>query len=102
MNVIRILIWSLLGSVFSLILTACSSTAVQQPADEMSSEMQADSEMTRTDFPSTAASRTSANLSSSGILNEQRLGTKWGDEIASSVTEVNLKRLSSSPIAETQ
>lgn len=102
MNVIRILIWSLLGSFFSMIITACSSTAVQQPADEMSAEMQADSEMTRADFPSAAASRTSANLSSSGILNEQRLGTKWGDEIASSVTEVNLKRLSSSPIAETQ
>lgn len=33
---------------------------------------------------------------------DEKLGTKWGDEISSQVTEVNLSRLSEQPIAETQ
>jgi hypothetical protein len=33
---------------------------------------------------------------------DEKLGTKWGDEVTSHVTEVNLKRLSDQPIAESQ
>ena len=33
---------------------------------------------------------------------DEKLGTKWGDEDTSHVTEVNLKRLSDQPIAESQ
>ncbi|NNP76369.1 hypothetical protein A7P54_08040 [Acinetobacter sp. Ac_3412] len=33
---------------------------------------------------------------------DEKLGTKWGDEISSHVTEVNLSRLTEQPIAESQ
>lgn len=33
---------------------------------------------------------------------DEKLGTKWGDEVTSHVTEVNIKRLSDQPIAESQ
>lgn len=33
---------------------------------------------------------------------DEKLGTKWGDEISSHVTEVNLTRLTDQPIAESQ
>lgn len=36
------------------------------------------------------------------VAADEKLGTKWGDEISSHVTEVNLSRLSEQPIAETQ
>ncbi len=97
-----IVIWSLLGGFFSLILSACSSAPVQQSADDMSSDVQIESEMAQVSTPSMTASRTSASLSNNKVKDEQRLGTKWGDEISSSVKPVNLKRLSSTPIAESQ
>jgi len=33
---------------------------------------------------------------------DEKLGTKWGDEISSHVTEVDLNRLTEQPIAESQ
>ncbi|WAU74292.1 hypothetical protein [Acinetobacter sp. TR11] len=36
------------------------------------------------------------------VAADEKLGTKWGDEVTSHVTEVNLTRLSEQPIAESQ
>ena len=101
MTRIQMRLWSILSSIFMLILTACSSTAVQSPSDA-SQNMQAASEMASADLAQPAASRASLSSGNSRILTEQRLGTKWGDDINSPITQVNLKRLSAAPIAETQ
>lgn len=101
MTRIQMKLWSILSSIFMLILTACSSTAVQSPSDA-SQNMQAASEMASADLAQPAASRASLSSGNSRILTEQRLGTKWGDDINSPITQVNLKRLSAAPIAETQ
>ena len=63
----------------SLFVAACSSTNTKM--SEMSAE---------------------ATVQNAQVAKSEKLGTKWGDEISSNVTEVNLKRLSSSPIAESQ
>ncbi|MCE1271524.1 MAG: hypothetical protein LWW88_08170, partial [Acinetobacter sp.] len=36
------------------------------------------------------------------VTADEKLGTKWGDEVTSHVTEVNLARLSEQPIAESE
>ena len=61
----------------SLFVVACSSTNTKM------SEMSAES-----------------TVQNAHVAKSEKLGTKWGDEISSNVTEVNIKRLSSSPIAE--
>ncbi|MCH7315522.1 hypothetical protein [Acinetobacter sp. ANC 3882] len=43
-----------------------------------------------------------ASDSNAQVAVEEKLGTKWGDEISSHVTEVNLSRLTEQPIAESQ
>lgn len=43
-----------------------------------------------------------ASESNAQVAVEEKLGTKWGDEISSHVTEVNLNRLTEQPIAESQ
>lgn len=101
MTRIQMRLWSIISCIFMLILTACSSTAVQSPSDA-SQNMQAASEMASADLAQSAASRASLSSGNSRILTEQRLGTKWGDDINSPITQVNLKRLSAAPIAETQ
>ncbi|MDM1756380.1 MULTISPECIES: hypothetical protein [unclassified Acinetobacter] len=53
---------------------------------------------TRSETTSAEAAATDAN---NDVASDEKLGTKWGDEIDSSVTEVDLKRKSDSPIAET-
>jgi len=63
----------------SLFVAACSSTNTKM------SEMSAES-----------------TVQNAQVAKSEKLGTKWGDEISSKVKEVNLKRLSSSPIAESQ
>ena len=63
----------------SLFVVACSSTNTKM--SEMSAE---------------------ATVQNAQVAKSEKLGTKWGDEISSNVTEVNLKRLYSSPIAESQ
>lgn len=102
MKAIQVLIWTLLSSIFTLILTACSSPAIQQPASAEAQQVQAETEIARADSAQAVASRSSASSNNSNILNEQRLGTKWGDDISSPITQVALKRLSSSPVSETQ
>lgn len=82
MTRIQMKLWSILSSIFMLILTACSSTAVQSPSDA-SQNMQAASEMASADLAQPAASRASLSSGNSRILTEQRLGTKWGDDINS-------------------
>lgn len=50
---------------------------------------------------STTASADAA-AANNEVASDEKLGTKWGDEIDSQVTEVDLKRKSNSPLAETQ
>lgn len=43
-----------------------------------------------------------AEKANNTVTADEQLGTRWGDDISSNVTEVNLVRRSSSPIAEAQ
>ena len=43
-----------------------------------------------------------AEKSNNNVASDEQLGTRWGDDISSSVTEVDLVRRSSTPIAEAQ
>ncbi|WP_296282499.1 hypothetical protein [uncultured Acinetobacter sp.] len=55
--------------------------------------------------PSSAAKMASAQTTSAQnnrVRSEERLGTKWGDEVSSHVTQIDLKRLSNNPVDETQ
>jgi len=72
-------IYLFLSLMLSLFLAACSST--------------------NTHMEEVTAEPTALNAT---VSRAEKLGTKWGDELRSNVTEVNLKRLSSSPIAESQ
>lgn len=40
--------------------------------------------------------------SNDAVANNERLGTRWGDEVTSEVTKVELKRLSNTPLAQLQ
>lgn len=80
MKKINLLFWFL--CVF--VLAACSKK-------DMSSENTA----------ATAARVEAADQSNATESKREHLGTKWGDDIRSHVTEVDLKRLSNTPIAET-
>lgn len=48
--------------------------------------------------PSAAAE--AANEANTDVASSERLGTEWGDEVSSHVTQVDLKRESSQPVAE--
>ncbi|AWL28109.1 hypothetical protein A7P53_10230 [Acinetobacter defluvii] len=50
----------------------------------------------------TASADVAADAANNEVASDEKLGTKWGDEIGSQVTEVDLKRKSNSPFAETQ
>lgn len=50
----------------------------------------------------TASADAAADAANNEVASDEKLGTKWGDEIDSQVTEVDLKRKSNSPLAETQ
>ncbi len=65
---------------FSCLLVACSSAPVQELSKSSSNHIQS--------TPYTKA--------------DEKLGTRWGDEIQSTVSSVNLKRLSNQPVAEVQ
>ncbi|WP_111858187.1 hypothetical protein [Acinetobacter sp. CFCC 10889] len=49
----------------------------------------------------TTSADAAATDANNDVASDEKLGTKWGDEIDSSVTEVDLERKSNSPIAET-
>ncbi|MDN5692093.1 MAG: hypothetical protein L0G98_15605, partial [Acinetobacter sp.] len=69
-----------------IFLAACS-----KKSDESASQSQ--TEATSADAAAEAANNQ--------VAADEKLGTKWGDEIDSHVTEVQLKRKSDSPLAET-
>lgn len=50
----------------------------------------------------TASADAATDAANNEVASDEKLGTKWGDEIDSQVTEVDLKRKSNSPLAETQ
>ena len=53
-----------------------------------------------TETTSTATADAAAEATNNEVATDEKLGTKWGDEIDSQVTEVDLKRQSDSPLAE--
>lgn len=57
------------------------------------------SEMSSTDSATNSPSE-AADVANATETKSEHLGTKWGDDISSHVTEVELKRMSSEPIAE--
>jgi hypothetical protein len=81
MKIISIL-FSLL---FSIFLVACSK---QESRSEISSSKAVSAEA-------------GAQLANSSVRADEKLGTKWGDEIDSHVTQVDLKRKSYTPVDET-
>lgn len=110
----------------TVLITACSSAPIQQTSSDLGQNIDAEpvyAESSRTVIihkPSTSvpkfapmppdalvhASKRSAPIqranpfSGNGVLPSERLGTKWGDDISSYVTQSNLKRLSTQPVSE--
>lgn len=93
---------SLLWLFLSGFLAACSSTQVQTDT-QSSNNMDAEPSYAETSSPNMMKSSTVkvAPTTNNKMTSEDRLGTKWGDDITSNVTQVDLKRLSSKPISET-
>lgn len=98
----KFLLWLFL----TCLISACSTTKVT--TSETSSEAEyaparQAGTSTRPASPPTHA-KANARLASTqnNVRSDERLGTKWGDDLSSYVTQVDLKRLSSSPIDETQ
>jgi len=75
----------LLCILFCIFLTACAKKAEENSSTHNTQATSAD-----------AAAETANN----NVAADEKLGTKWGDEIDSHVTEIDLKRKSDSPIAE--
>lgn len=74
----------------ALALAACSQKALE-PAASSAEVMQG----------SKAASVQADRIANAEMAQKERLGTAWGDDIRSDVTEVDLRRLSNKPVAET-
>ena len=123
LNKSKILLWLFL----SCLISACNTTKVAtsetssqaqySPVPATSTSSAAENELAppqakaRPSSPSRNASTSynSANKSTASSLSvqnnvrsDERLGTKWGDDVSSYVTQVDLKRLSFNPIDETQ
>lgn len=79
----------LLYIIFCIFLAACA-----KKAEENSPQSSNHAEATSADAAATAANN--------DVAMDEKLGTKWGDDINSSVTEVDYERKSNTPIAETQ
>lgn len=97
MNKSKIVLWLFLTSLMS----ACSTTqtiSTSSEAEYSPEPVQASSHNKHAPAPYADL----AKSSNSQMRSEERLGTKWGDEISSHVTQVDLKRLSYNPIDETQ
>lgn len=77
----------LLCLIFGMWLSACSKKTEQSASD---SAVVADT---------TSAEATDA--ANSNVAENEKLGTKWGDDLTSNVTSVDLKRLSQEPVAQT-
>ena len=90
----KLLLWLCLCALIS----ACSTAKYSSTQDATSQEIES------APSPSSATAKAApAPISNQNrVKSEERLGTKWGDDVSSYVTQVDLKRLSSSPIDETQ
>lgn len=75
----------LLSILFCLFLVACSKKTEESASASDSQSRSADAK---------------AESENNNVAADEKLGTKWGDEIDSNVTEVDLKRKADSPIAE--
>ena len=75
----------LLCLILGLFVSACSKKTEEAAADSASTDVVADS----------------ADIANAEVSENEKLGTKWGDDVSSNVTEVDLKRLSEEPIAQT-
>lgn len=74
------------------LLASCAQTPVQQNTSNISSN-----------FPEQSTNYDqNVYRASNSVTSNERLGTRWGDEINSQVTTTHLKRLSYQPIAEVQ
>ena len=78
-------------NIFLCLLLCIFLAACSKKTDESASQSQ-------TEATSAEAAAEAAN---NQVAADEKLGTKWGDEIDSHVTEVQLKRKSDSPLAET-
>ncbi|WP_314338266.1 hypothetical protein [Acinetobacter guillouiae] len=78
-------------NIFLCLLLCIFLAACSKKSDESASQSQ--TEATSADAAAEAANNQ--------VAADEKLGTKWGDEIDSHVTEVQLKRKSNSPLAET-
>lgn len=80
--------------IFCVFLAACSKKA-ENSADVVASTT--NTEVATTDVAADAAD---ANIEASNKVENEKLGTKWGKEVDSHVTEVDLERKSDHPLAE--
>lgn len=78
-------------NIFLCLLLCIFLAACSKKSDESASQSQ--TEATSADA--------AAEVANNQVAADEKLGTKWGDEIDSHVTEVQLKRKSDSPLAET-
>lgn len=97
MNKSKILLSLMLCGLF----TACSTT---QNSPTSSDTEYAPAPVPAPEPPSAAkmASAQTTSAQNNRVRSEERLGTKWGDEVSSHVTQIDLKRLSNNPVDETQ
>lgn len=77
-------------NIFLCLLLCIFLAACSKKTDESASQSQTE-----------ATSADAAEANNNQVAADEKLGTKWGDEIDSHVTEVQLKRKSDSPLAET-
>lgn len=96
MNKSKILLCLLLSGLF----TACSTTNTTK---DSSTASEADYAPAPVPEPPAAKMASSQGTSAQNrVRSEERLGTKWGDDMSSHVTQIDLKRLSQNPVDETQ
>ncbi len=101
-SIMAISLWRLLAvwvGIFSLLfLSACSSNSQQSTVSQDNPANAASADVAISDSAASAEmSRPSHNDS---VHADEKLGTKWGDEIDDSVTSIEAKRLSDEPIGE--
>lgn len=75
--------------IMCIFLAACSKKT-EESANQSSSRIEATS------------ADAAADAANTDVAADEKLGTKWGDEVDSHVTEVQLQRKSNAPLAETQ
>jgi hypothetical protein len=92
MNKSKILLWLSLCALIS----ACSTTKYAPSND--ATRLETESAPSAKPVPRPASMTSKQNQ----VRSDERLGTKWGDDVSSYVTQVDLKRLSNRPIDETQ